>query len=112
LLKGFVMRTKFRVGVVGSLLALGLLAAGCQSMGGGSSPSKSAVLITNHGHSEIFTAGQGGQIIAYTDGKAEHCAQCEADVKAYYLTGQIDPVCKMCGATRTVIPYDASVGHQ
>ena len=106
------MRTKFWAGVVGSFVAFSLLAGGCQSMGGESSPPKSAILITNHGHEEIFTVGQGGQVIAYTDGKAVHCAQCEADVKAYYLTGQIDPVCKVCGATRTVIPYDSTVGHQ
>jgi hypothetical protein len=109
------MRAKIRASVVGSLIVFGLLAVGCKSsmsMGSDSSAPKSAILINHGGHEAIYTVGQGGQIIAYTDGKVEHCAQCEADVKAYYMTGQIDPVCKVCGATRTVIPYDSSGGHQ
>ena len=43
-----------------------------------------------------------GQVIAYsTSGKT--CPQCDEDVKAYFLTGKpLDPVCKTCGATRTI----------
>jgi hypothetical protein len=108
------MRAKLFVGSV-FLIVFSLLAVGCKSnnmsMGSDSAP-KSAILMNHDGHQVIFTVGQGGQIIAYTDGKVEHCAQCEADVKAYYMTGHIDSVCKMCGATRTVIPYDPSLGHQ
>ena len=107
---------RFRSAVVACVACALFFVVGCQSGGAGAAapavPTRAIVVTTGQGQSVVYipTADGGVERLASADMPA--CAQCEADAKQYFLTGQITPKCSVCGATRTPVMDYSHVGHQ
>ncbi|HMB95367.1 MAG TPA: hypothetical protein VKK61_04940 [Tepidisphaeraceae bacterium] len=69
-------------------------------------------LRNTHGAVAFYSLGQGGNLVAVRDSDMGQCPDCEKAVMTYYQTGQIDPVCKTCGAHRVVLQQYMVHGHQ
>jgi hypothetical protein len=103
------IRTYLSLAVV---LVAGLaFTSGCQSMGGApaasTAPQKAVVITTGQGATVVYVPsadGKGVERLA-SSGDVGHCAQCEADVAKYFMTGELTPKCSVCGATRTAVTY-------
>src|SRR4051812_16723806 len=106
-----------------AVLALALcaiLGSGCDMMHKGSTTKEAMastakdtiVLHNNHGIVGVYTMSADGSLLSDTsEAGAAKCAECEADMKAYYMTGKIDPVCKVCGAKRVILSPTSTRGH-
>ena len=92
------------------------IVAGCQSSNTGASANTAptcAVLVTGQGSTVVYLPTSDGGVERLASADVPKCAQCEADAKHYFLTGELTPKCSTCGAMRTPLTTNyASVGHQ
>ena len=91
-----------------------LLAVGCQSSGGGpsaSAPPHSAVVTTGNGVTTIYLPTSDGGVERLASAESPHCAQCDADIAAYFKGAALAPKCSSCGAIRTPVTVASGSGH-
>jgi len=102
--------------VAAPVLAL-LCLVGCSSMSPSSSSAmatpQKAIVITGNGGSVVVlpTSDPNNPVMLSTAG-ADICSQCKEDAIKYFQTGMIETKCPKCGATRTPVVINTSVGHQ
>lgn len=101
----------------GCLIALSLLAAGCETMGKKSSSDRDRsndVVVARNVHGAVATytikKGEGKPTCVVSPGMAA-CPECDQAVTEYYETGKIEETCKMCGAKRVVTTPAAGSQH-
>ena len=89
---------------------------GCQSGGAGvaasPAPTRAVVATTGQGQTVVYLPTPDGGVERLASADMPHCAQCEADAKQYFLTGELTPKCASCGAVRTPVTDYSHVGHQ
>ena len=89
---------------------------GCQSGGGGAAasmaPTRAVVATTGQGQTVVYLPAPDGGVERLASADMPKCAQCEADAKQYFLTGQLTPKCATCGAIRTPLMDYSHIGHQ
>ena len=106
---------RVRSTVVACVVCALVFVVGCQSGGAGAATSsvpKRAVLATGQGQTVVYLPTANGSVERLASADVPRCAQCEADAKQYFLTGELTPKCASCGAIRTPLTDYSQVGHQ
>jgi hypothetical protein len=106
---------RFQLAVLACVMSALVFVVGCQSGGAGSSASSAprrAVVATGQGQTVVYLPTSDGGVERLASSDVPRCAQCEADAKQYFLTGELIPKCASCGAIRTPLVDYSRVGHQ
>jgi hypothetical protein len=91
---------------------------GCSSNGDSTMSSSSMKVADSAKDTAVVVSSNGGSTVVYTLGGrgggspmtvygakgTKMCSECEMDAKSYFETGKLEPMCKVCGAKRTISP--------
>ena len=98
-----------KVTLAALMMGVGLLAAGCESMGGKDDGGGSVSAAGGAGNEAVTCAkcdvtwvkapvtNDKGRIIAYTTKKSHECPDCRSAVENFFATGKMQHACATCG---------------
>jgi len=73
-------------------------------------PTKALLVTGNGGNTVVFIPGdKPGEVAVLASSDMPVCAQCNADAVKYFQTGELIPVCSVCGAKRTPLSVPSAV---
>jgi hypothetical protein len=76
----------------------------------GAMPTKALLVTGNGGSTVVFIPGdKPGEVAVLASSDMPVCAQCNADAVKYFQTGELIPVCSVCGAKRTPLSVQSAV---
>jgi len=112
------MSTK-RLSFIAATVFAMLSVVGCQSStapaGTAMASPQKAIVISggNAGNAVVIlpSSDPNNPVMLSTAG-AEVCSQCKEDAIKYFQTGMIETKCPKCGAIRTPVTINTSIGHQ